>query len=141
MERQIRQWQQFDEKYQINNSVERIPFGKYVVKVKDICLKASKKNEPMVYIWFKIDDSISQLNEDANDNIFYNQVIVANKQRKIAMSIIRTLLKPFNLDIYFNSYEELGKTLMEYSEMIKSRKYVLEFSQSEKGNLTYRVEI
>lgn len=141
MEKQIRQWQKFDEMYEVDNSTDRPPFGKYVVEVKDICLKSSKKGEPMIYIWFKIDDSISQLNDDINENIFYNQVIIGGKQRKIAMSIIRTLLKPFDLDIYFNSYEELGRTIMEYSELIKQRKYVLEFNQSERGNLTYRIEL
>ena len=30
---------------------------------------------------------------------------------------------------------------MEYSELIKQRKYVLEFNQSERGNLTYRIEL
>ena len=141
MEKQIRQWQKFDEMYEVDNSTDRPPFGKYVVKVKDICLKSSKKGEPMIYIWFKIDDSISQINDDINENIFYNQVIIGGKQRKIAMSIIRMLLKPFDLDIYFNSYEELGRTIMEYSELIKQRKYVLEFNQSERGNLTYRIEL
>ena len=97
MEKQIRQWQKFDEMYEVDNSTDRPPFGKYVVEVKDICLKSSKKGEPMIYIWFKIDDSISQINDDINENIFYNQVIIGGKQRKIAMSIIRMLLKPFDL--------------------------------------------
>ena len=51
---------------------KEVPHGNYEVAVQQMELKASKKGDPMVSIWFKI---VSD-GEYKGSMIFYNQVII-----------------------------------------------------------------
>ena len=53
-----------------SGNYEDVPHGTYEVAVKQMELRASKKGDPMVTIWFKVVDGPHK-----NGIIFFNQVI------------------------------------------------------------------
>lgn len=141
-DKDLRTWADFDEKYdtQKMREIKDVPFGKYIVTVERLALTKSQKGEPMVTIWFKVDDSIGEFQEENQRQIiFYNQVIVKDKQRSIAISIIKKLAKPFSIPVEFYDFTTLGKLLNELERIVRNTKYYLEYSKSAKGNITYMV--
>lgn len=117
-----------------NGSYEKIPHGTYEVKIDKCELKASKKDEPMVSIWFKI------INGNYKNNlIFMNQVITKDFQIHLVNLLLRSL--DTGLDIKFESYNQYAQLLLDVAEKVDIQKleFALEYGENNKGYDTFTI--
>ena len=110
-----------------------VPTGEYEVKVAFMELRASRKGDPMVTIWFRIVSG-----EYSNSLIFMNQVINQPFQCSIANNILRGLAP--EKEIKFESYSQYGNLIMDIHEEIDGKyEYALEYGEK-KGFPTFKIK-
>ena len=118
---------------------EEVPHGIYEVAVKQMELKASKKGDPMVSIWFKILDG-----EYKGSMIFFNQVITQGFQVHIVNEMLRTMVSECAdevPDIEFESYKQYASLIMDVFEAINENfEYVLAYKKGKKDFSTYEIK-
>lgn len=115
-----------------DNSFKEVPVGNYEVEVTKLELSESKKNDPMVKIWFKIVDG-----EYKNSLIFMNQVVTQGFQIHIVNELLRGLES--GLTITFESYCQYEQLLLDVFEAISGNKeYALEYGEN-KGFSTFKI--
>lgn len=92
-----------------NKEFEKVPHGEYEVKVDKMELKATKKGDPMVSIWFTILEG-----KYKNSKLFLNQVITQGFQ----IHIMNTFLKSMgtDLNIEFVDYKQYANLLLDVAE-------------------------
>ena len=92
-----------------NKEFEKVPHGEYEVKVDKMELKASKKGDPMVSIWFTILEG-----KYKKSKLFLNQVITQGFQ----IHIVNELLKSMKTDlaIEFVDYKQYAELLLDVAE-------------------------
>lgn len=114
------------------NYVE-VPNGIYEVKIVKGEVRASKKGDPMVSIWFRI------LNGDyARQYIFLNQIITQGFQIHIVNEFLKSL--DTGLDIVFNDYGQYNQLLMDVVEVCdKGVEFALDYNVNKKGFHTYKI--
>ena len=88
---------------------DEIPHGEYEVKVDKMELKATKKGDPMVSIWFTILEG-----KYKKSKLFLNQVITQGFQ----IHIVNELLKSMKTDlaIEFVDYKQYAELLLDVAE-------------------------
>ena len=111
-----------------NKEFEKVPHGEYEVKVDKMELKASKKGDPMVSIWFTILEG-----EYKKSKLFLNQVITQGFQ----IHIVNELLKSMGTDlaIEFVDYKQYADLLLDVAESCDTNK--LEFALKYEDNKGY----
>lgn len=117
---------------------KEVPHGDYEVAVQQMELKASKKGDPMVSIWFKILDG-----EFKGSLIFYNQVITQGFQVHIVNEMLRMMVSEMTdaPDIEFKSYKQYGNLIMDIFEAINDNfEYVLAYKKGKKDFSTYEIK-
>lgn len=120
---------------------KEVPHGDYEVAVQQMELKASKKGDPMVSIWFKILDG-----EFKNSIIFYNQVITQGFQVHIVNEMLRKMMSESTdsdliTEIEFKSYKQYGNLIMDIFEAINENfEYVLSYKKGKKDFSTYEIK-
>lgn len=92
-----------------NREFEKVPHGEYEVKVDKMELKASKKGDPMVTIWFTIVNG-----KFKNSKLFMNQVITQGFQIHIVNTLLRSM--ETNVDIKFTDYQQYADLLLDVAE-------------------------
>lgn len=119
------------------NNLKEVPHGTYDVSIEKMELKASKKGDPMVSVWFNILDG-----EFKNSKIFMNQVITQGFQIHIVNEFLRSLTKDCVVpDIEFKTYSQYADLIMDIHEMIaEDFEYKIKYSQTQKGFDTFKVE-
>lgn len=118
-----------------NGSIEfqEIPPGTYEVAVEKMELKASKKGEPMLSIWFNIVG-----NKFKGQKIFYNQMLTTGFGIHIANEMLRSLDSGIN--ITFEDYVQYNELIQDVFEEINDRlEYALEYGKNDKGFNTYKI--
>lgn len=98
---------------------EKVPYGNYEVKVDKMELKASKKGDPMVSIWFTIIEG-----KHKNSKIFLNQLILKGFQIHLMNEFLRSM--DSGLDIEFVDYKQYANLLLDVAEACDINK--LEFA-------------
>jgi hypothetical protein len=102
-------------------------------------LKASKKGDPMVSIWFKILDG-----EFKNSIIFFNQVITQGFQVHIVNEMLRMMVSECDdsvPEVEFVSYKQYGDLIMDIFEAInKNFEFVLAYKKGKKDFSTYEIK-
>ena len=117
-----------------NREYETIPHGEYEVKLDKLELKATKKGDPMVSIWFKI---VSDC-EYKGSLIFMNQVVTKGFQIHIVNDFLRTL--ECGVDIDFESYKQYNELLLDVFEAVNGNfEYGLKYGKTEKGFNTFEI--
>lgn len=110
---------------------KEVPHGDYEVAIQQMELKASKKGDPMISIWFKVVSG-----EYKGSIIFYNQVITQGFQihncnemlRKIASEMKETPV------IEFRTYKQYGELLMDIFEAVADNyEYGLHYTANKKN--------
>ena len=117
---------------------KEVPHGEYEVKVDRMELKASKKGDPMVSIWFKILDG-----DFKNSIIFYNQVITQGFQVHIVNEMLREMVSECadDIDVEFKSYKQYGNLIMDIFEAINENyEFVLAYKKGKKDFSTYEIK-
>ena len=111
-----------------NKEFEKVPHGEYEVKVDKMELKASKKGDPMVSIWFTILEG-----KYKKSKLFLNQVITQGFQ----IHIVNELLKSMGTDlvIEFVDYKQYADLLLDVAEECDTNK--LEFALKYEDNKGY----
>ena len=107
---------------------EKVPYGEYEVKIDRMELKATKKGDPMVSIWFTILEG-----KYKKSKLFLNQVITQGFQ----IHIMNTLLKSMKTDlvIEFVDYKQYADLLLDVAE--ECDKNNLEFAIKYEDNKGY----
>ena len=117
------------------NKIEykEVPHGTYEVKVDKMEVKASKKGDPMVSVWFKIVNG-----EYKNQLLFMNQIITQGFQIHIVNEFLRDLES--GLDIEFVNYKQYNNLLLDILEKIDGKlEYALEYGEN-KGFSTFKIK-
>lgn len=111
-----------------NKEFEKVPHGEYEVKVDKMELKATKKGDPMVSIWFTILEG-----KYKNSKLFLNQVITQGFQ----IHIMNTFLKSMGTDlvIEFVDYKQYAELLLDVAEECDTNN--LEFAIKYEDNKGY----
>lgn len=106
---------------------EDVPFGKYEVKVEKMEIKASKKGDPMLSVWFKIISG-----DQENRLIFLNQVITQGFQIDIANQFLESL--GTGILVEFKDYVQYNDMVLDIHEKIDGKsEYLVEYDQNKKG--------
>ena len=111
-----------------NKEFEKVPHGEYEVKIDKMELKASKKGDPMVSIWFTILEG-----KYKKSKLFLNQVITQGFQ----IHIVTELLKSMKTDlvIEFVDYKQYAELLLDVAEECDANN--LEFALKYEDNKGY----
>ena len=111
-----------------NKEFEKVPYGEYEVKIDKMELKASKKGDPMVSIWFTILEG-----KYKKSKLFLNQVITQGFQ----IHIVNELLKSMKTDlvIEFVDYKQYAELLLDVAEECDTNN--LEFALKYEDNKGY----
>lgn len=119
-------------------SFKEVPHGDYEVAVTQLELKASKKGDPMVSIWFKIvGDS-----EFKNSLIFFNQVITQGFQIHIVNELLRAMTTEVEDApvVEFKTYKQYKDLLMDVFEAIDDNfEFALKYSKGKKDFSNYEI--
>ena len=125
---------------------KEVPHGDYEVAIHQMELKASKKGDPMVSIWFKI---VSD-GEYKGSMIFFNQVITQAFQIHIVNEMLRMIVSEMDdADEYIQriedtkekfSYKEYGNLIMDiFEDASENFEYALEYKKGKKDFSTYTI--
>ena len=111
-----------------NKEFGKVPHGEYEVKVDKMELKATKKGDPMVSIWFTILNG-----KYKNSKLFLNQVITQGFQ----IHIVNTFLKSMgtSVNVEFVDYKQYANMLLDVAEECDSEN--LEFALKYEDNKGY----
>lgn len=116
---------------------KEVPHGDYEVSIKNMELKASKKGDPMVSIWFQIVSG-----EFENSVIFFNQVITQGFQIHIADEMLRSLVSGMDapIPVEFQNYKQYGQLILDIFEATSDFEYALSYKKAKtKGFSTYEI--
>lgn len=110
---------------------KEVPHGNYEVAVQQMELKASKKGDPMVSIWFKIVEG-----EFKGSLIFYNQVVTQGFQIHMVNEMLRKMTEEMSDApvIEFKTYSQYSDLLMDIYEAIADNfEYGLKYTANSKN--------
>lgn len=117
---------------------KEVPHGDYEVAIQQMELKASKKGDPMVSIWFKILDG-----EFKGSLIFFNQVITQGFQVHIVNEMLRMMVSEMAdaPEIEFKTYKQYANLIMDIFEAIDDNfEYALAYKKGKKDFSTYEIK-
>ena len=115
-------------------SYKEVPFGEYEVAIDKLELTASKADDPMVSVWFKI---VSE-GEYKGSRIFMNQVVKQGFQIHIVNEFLRSL--DSGIDITFDTYKQYGNLLMDVFEAVNGNlEFALKYSEGKGGFAKYEI--
>jgi hypothetical protein len=117
---------------------KEVPHGDYEVEINQMELKASKKGDPMVSIWFKIVDG-----DYKGSLIFFNQVITQGFQVHIVNEMLRMMVSEMEDApvIEFKSYKQYGNLIMDIFEAVSDNfEYALSYKKGKKDFSTYEIK-
>lgn len=110
---------------------KEVPHGNYEVAVQQMELKASKKGDPMVSIWFKIVEG-----EFKGSLIFYNQVVTQGFQIHMVNEMLRKMTEEMSDApvIEFKTYSQYSDLLMDIYEAVADNfEYGLKYTANSKN--------
>lgn len=119
---------------------KEVPHGNYEVAINQMELKASKKGDPMVSIWFKI---VSD-GEYKGSLIFYNQVITQGFQIHMVNEMLRKMTEEMDDApvIEFVTYKQYSELLMDVFEVVSDNfEYALKYTENSKNKEFSNYEI
>lgn len=111
-----------------NKEYEKVPHGEYEVKIDKMELKASKKGDPMVSIWFTILEG-----KYKKSKLFLNQVITQGFQIHIVNELLKSMKTDLNIE--FVDYKQYAELLLDVAEECDANN--LEFALKYEDNKGY----
>lgn len=111
---------------------KEVPHGEYEVAVQQMELKASKKGDPMVSIWFKI---VSD-GEYKGSMIFYNQIVTQGFQVHMVNEMLRKMTSEMTDApvVEFVTYKQYSELLMDIYEAVADNfEYGLKYTANKKN--------
>lgn len=119
-----------------SGSFEEVPHGTYEVAVKQMELKASKKGDPMVSVWFKVVDGPHK-----NGIIFFNQVVTQGFQIHIVNELLRKMVEEATGApvIEFKSYSQYNNLILDVFEITDGFEYGLKYTKGKNDFSNYEI--
>ena len=122
-----------------NNSgdFEEVPHGTYEVAIKQMELKASKKGDPMVSIWFKVVDGPHK-----NGIIFFNQVVTQGFQIHIVNELLRKMVSEAGRKapvVEFRTYKQYSDLILDVFEITDGFEYGLKYTKGKNDFSNYEI--
>ena len=120
-----------------SGSYEEVPHGNYEVAIEQMELKASKKGDPMVSMWFRI-----VTGDYKGSIIFFNQPITKGFQIHIVNSLLRMMVSEVEDApvIEFKSYKQYGNLIMDIFEEINGNfEFALSYKKGKNDFSTYEI--
>ena len=120
-----------------SGNYEDVPHGSYEVAVKQMELKASKKGDPMVTIWFKVVDGPHK-----NGVIFFNQVITQGFQIHIVNELLRKMVSEAGRkapEIEFKNYKQYSDLILDVFEITDGFEYGLKYTKGKNDFSNYEI--
>lgn len=119
-----------------SGSFEEVPHGTYEVAVKQMELKASKKGDPMVSIWFKVVDGPHK-----NGIIFFNQVVTQGFQIHIVNELLRKMVEEAENApvIEFRTYNQYNNLILDVFEITDGFEYCLKYTKGKNDFSNYEI--
>ena len=117
---------------------KEVPHGNYEVAIQQMELKASKKGDPMVSIWFKI---VSD-GDYKGSMIFYNQVITQGFQIHNCNEMLRMMVSEMADApvVEFKSYSQYSELLMDVFEAVADNfEYALKYTKGKNDFSNYEI--
>ena len=136
-------WEQFDQSIDTkalamdvanadSGEYKEVPKGEYEVAVEKMELKASRKGDPMVTIWFKIVSG-----EFERSMLFMNQVLTMPFHYAIVNAMLSSLAP--GVEIKFETFTQYGELIEDIFELIhEQNEYALTYSEK-KGFPTFEI--
>ena len=130
-------------------SFEEVPHGNYEVAIKQMELKASKKGDPMVSVWFKVVEGPHK-----NGIIFFNQVVTQGFQIHIVNELLRKMVSEAGdkgadiitqLDAWFTSktqrftYSGYSNLILDVFEISDGFEYGLKYTKGKNDFSNYEI--
>ena len=100
-------------------------------------LKASKKGDPMVSIWFKVVDGPHK-----NGIIFLNQVVTQGFQIHIVNELLRKMVSEVELnrpEVEFKNYKQYGNLILDVFEITDGFEYGLKYTKGKNDFSNYEI--
>lgn len=116
-----------------SGTYDEVPNGTYEVKIEKLELGESKKGDPMLVCWFKI-----QSDYQHGRLIFMNQILRQGFQLHICNEFLRSL--DTGLDVHFDNFMQYGQLIFEISRKIESEKLEFSLVYGKKGDFpTFKI--
>lgn len=112
---------------------EQAEHGEYEVKIGAMQVKATKKGDPMLSVWFKVV-------EDGRTHLSFNmnQVLLHKYSIKNAIDFLRSLKS--DQEVNFESYSQFAELVADVFDDINGKKeYLVNYDQNDKGFDTFEV--
>lgn len=107
---------------------EEVPSGLYEVKVEKMEIRPTRKEDPMLSIWFRILDG-----KYKNQFIFFNRVLTTGKNISMACTFMRSLKT--GVEVEFEDFVQYNDVIQEVFTTINRRRYefALKYTRQENG--------
>lgn len=115
---------------------EEVPHGTYEVAIKQMELKASKKGDPMVSIWFQVVDGPHK-----NGIIFFNQVVTQGFQIHIVNELLRKMVEEAQDApvVEFKTYKQYSDLILDVFEITDGFEYGLKYTKGKNDFSNYEI--
>ena len=107
---------------------EEVPSGMYEVKLEKIEIRPTKKDDPMLSIWFRIIDGRYK-----NQLIFFNRVLTTGKNISMASTFMQNLKT--GISIEFKDFVQYNQVIQEVFETVNKKNYefALKYTRQDNG--------
>ena len=114
---------------------EEVPPGTYEVAVSELELTMSKKDKPMVKIWYTI------LSGDYENNKIFQYQLVDTGQKLAIVKPLLEMLSDGEIEVSFESFAQYANLIDEIKDFAEenSLEYSLEYGENKKGFKTYKI--
>lgn len=114
---------------------EEVPPGTYEVAISELELTMSKKDKPMVKIWYTI------LSGDYENNKIFQYQLVDTGQK---LAIIKPLLEKLSdgeIEVSFESFAQYANLIDEIKEFVNNNRleYSLQYGENKNGFKTFKI--
>lgn len=113
---------------------EEVPSGTYEVKVEKMEIRPTKKEDPMISIWFRILDG-----KYKNQCVFFNRVLTTGKNISMVVLFMRSFKS--GVAVEFQDFVQFNDVIQEVFESINRKKYefALKLTKQDNGFDDYEI--
>ena len=114
---------------------EEVPPGTYEVAVSELELTMSKKDKPMVKIWYTI------LSGDYENNKIFQYQLVDTGQKLAIIKPLLEMLSDGEIEVSFESFAQYANLIDEIKEFVDNNRleYSLQYGENKNGFKTFKI--
>lgn len=114
---------------------EEVPPGTYEVAISELELTMSKKDKPMVKIWYTI------LSGDYEKNKIFQYQLVDTGQKLAIIKPLLEMLSDGEIEVSFESFAQYANLIDEIKEFVNNNRleYSLQYGENKNGFKTFKI--